>query len=212
MPWGDSDQLEVGDSVLAIGSPYGLFHTVTSGIISAKERYNALEDGPTFQEFLQTDAAVNPGSSGGPLVDMEGRLVGINTAIYGEAYQGISFSIPSRVAKTVYEQIRETGEVTHGWLGVLSAPLPEKMAREHGLEKTTGVLMVEVLPGSPAQKAGLRNYDIVMKWNDIPVHSPADLTHAALLSSPGSEVQLKVIRDGKPIDLEVVVGRRPVRL
>lgn len=212
MPWGDSDALEVGDSVLAIGSPFGLFHTVTSGIISAKERYNALEDGPTFQEFLQTDAAVNPGSSGGPLVDMEGKLVGINTAIYGEAYQGISFSIPSRVAKTVYQQIRETGKVTHGWLGVLPAPLPAKMAKEHGLEDAAGVLIYKVLAGSPAQRAGLEDYDILLKWNDIPIRTPADLTHVALLSSPGTEVTLKIIRDGKPRELQVEVGRRPVRL
>jgi len=154
--WGDSDVLEVGDSVLAVGNPFGLAHSVTSGIISAKGRRGIVEN-VSYQDFLQTDAAVNPGNSGGPLVNMSGQVVGINTAIYGKSYQGISFAIPSKIAKGVYEEIKTTGTVARGWLGVGIGDVTEKAASRLGLKEAHGALVGGVVPDSPAEKAGIQS-------------------------------------------------------
>ncbi|MGB9690215.1 S1C family serine protease [Thermogutta sp.] len=209
VPWGDSDQLEVGDTVLAIGNPYGLTRTVTAGIISAKER-RAQSNAGGFQELLQTDAAMNPGNSGGPLVNIRGEIVGINSAIYGEAYRGISFAIPSRVARQVYEQIRREGRSRHGWLGIQMADLDEDEARSRKIPDTRGVVVLSVLPGSPAEKAGLLPGDVVRTWNGEVVEDSSALGVMVAKTPVGSEVPVEIYRQGRPQTVRVLVGQRPL--
>ncbi|MCO6454633.1 MAG: trypsin-like peptidase domain-containing protein [Pirellulaceae bacterium] len=207
--WGDSDQLEVGALVWALGSPFGLERSVTFGILSAKHRSDTA--GSPYQDFLQTDAAVNPGNSGGPLVDVTGRVVGINTAIVGEAYQGISFSIPSRVARPVYERLRSQGHVQRGWLGVQPEPLTMEMAAELGLPDTRGALiaaLAENSGGSPARQAGLQVGDVVIRWDGKPIDNPADLFMNVGLTEIGRAVEVTVVRRGRQETLTVVVGAR----
>jgi S1-C subfamily serine protease len=208
--WGDSDALEVGALVWAVGSPFGLQQSFTAGIISAKNRGGMAS---RYQDFLQTDAAVNPGNSGGPLVDIRGRVIGINAAIVGESYQGISFAIPSNVAKNVYLNLRKKGRVERGWLGVGLDDVSPEQAREIGLEGAGGALIVEVYKDpqnpSPAQRAGLLRGDVVVRWNGAAVR---DFTSFSLMvgqTEPGTTVEVIVIRDGSPLTLDVTVGRRP---
>ena len=209
--WGDSDALEVGDSVLAVGNPFRLAHTVTSGIISAKGRRGIVEN-LTYQDFLQTDAAVNPGNSGGPLVNMSGEVVGINTAIYGERYQGISFAIPSHVAKEVYEKIKTTGTVARGWLGVGLEDVTEQSASRLGLEEARGALVTSVMEGMPAEKAGIQPDDVIVRWNEEPINDRTDLTMAVAGTKIGSKAQVKLVRNGGTMELTVTVGQRPPKL
>ena len=209
--WGDSDALEVGDSVLAVGNPFRLAHTVTSGIISAKGRRGIVEN-LNYQDFLQTDAAVNPGNSGGPLVNMAGQVVGINTAIYGERYQGISFAIPSRIAKDVYEQLKSTGTVARGWLGVALADVTQQSAEKLGLKEARGALVRDVLDDGPAQKAGIQPGDVIVQWNDEPIGNVTDLLMAVAGTKIGSEAKVKLVRGGRPMELTVTVGQRPPKL
>ncbi len=205
--WGDSEELDPGDQVLAVGSPFGLAHTVTAGIISAKDRPAATM--MAYQDFLQTDAAVNPGSSGGPLVNLNGEVVGINAAIIGETYQGISFAIPSRLAQEVYEQLMEKGRVDRGYLGVGSDRVTEETAQRLGLEKARGVIVGRVRPNSPAQEAGVIDGDVILQWNDQPTDTPRDLGWAVVTTEIGSEATARVFRDGIEIELTVTVGRWP---
>ncbi|MDR1959716.1 MAG: trypsin-like peptidase domain-containing protein [Planctomycetaceae bacterium] len=210
MPWGNSDKLEVGEAVLAIGNPYGLFQTVTAGIISGKERYSA-DSSYKLQEFLQTDAAVNPGNSGGPLINLKGELVGINTAIYGEAYQGISFAIPSALVKRIYEEIRKNGRVTYGWLGINMSPYPVTETLDPGSERRIGVEINQVVEDSPASKSGLHAGDIITNWNGQEIRDFKQLHHSILFTKPDSEVTVKVLREKEPREFRVVVGKRPMR-
>ncbi len=209
VPWGDSDELEVGDTVLAIGNPYGLTRTVTAGIVSAKER-RAQSQAGGFQEFLQTDAAMNPGNSGGPLVNLRGEIVGINSAIYGEAYRGISFAIPSRVARHVYEQIRRDGQTRHGWLGVQMGDVDETTAQANELDRPRGALILSVLPGSPAESAGIQPGDIIVSWDGKPLEDAADLGVAVARTPVGSEVTVELRRGQEQKKLTVRVGQRPM--
>ncbi len=209
MEWGNSDAADVGDAVLAIGNPFGLSHTVTQGIISAKERLNPIPAGPAVQEFLQTDAAINPGNSGGPLVNMQGQLIGINTAIYGETYQGIGFAIPSSLAEKVYKQIRKTGgNLTHGRLGVQLEDVAKSHAEQNGIKSGKGAIIVRVLPNSPAEKAGLEDGDIIVKWGDTDITGSTQLTHSVILTPPNTEVPITVIRNGETIEKTVTVETR----
>jgi serine protease Do len=208
VPWGDSDDLQVGELVWAMGNPFGLDNTLTFGIVSAKARTH-LSAEQRYNEYLQTDAAVNPGNSGGPLVNMKGEVVGINTAIVGPTFQGISFAIPSNVARRIYEQIRETGAVVNGYLGVGLAVLTKPLAQRLGIEQLEGALVVRVAKDSPAEKAGLEPGDLVVGWNGEDNAAPHQLGHPAASASPGSESTLNVIREGKEVKLEVTVGRRP---
>jgi len=210
-PWGDSEKLEVGDPVIAVGSPFGLARTVTAGIISAKRR-RGLPIGSVYQDFLQTDAAVNPGNSGGPLVDMAGRVVGINTAIVGEAYQGISFAIPSDVAREVYEKLRATGKIARGWLGVNLQSVDEQLARQLGLPEAHGAWVAGVLRGSPAEKAGLEAGDVIVEFDGKPVDDANDLTFAVGRTAPGARIKVVLIRDGKRQELNIAIGERPKQL
>jgi serine protease Do len=212
-PWGDSDKLEVGDQVLAVGSPYGLAQTVTAGIISAKERRHLpVEKDIVYQDFLQTDAAVNPGNSGGPLVNLKGQVVGINTAILGERYQGISFAIPSRIAQDVYNRLRAGEKIVRGWLGVKMDRLDYRLAQKLGLDDTRGALVAEVIDDSPAQKAGIEAGDVIIQWDNHPLADENDLRFRVASTPVGTAVKIKVIRDGKPRDFAVTVTERPSSL
>ena len=207
-PWGDSERLEVGDPVLAVGSPFGLAQTVTAGIVSAKGRRGVVQD-INYEDFLQTDAAVNPGNSGGPLVNLQGQVVGINTAIYGPAYLGISFAIPSQIARDVYKKLRDTGTVARGWLGVALQSLDDNLAERFGLEDTRGALVTGVLPDSPADLAAIRIGDVSIEWNGKPVPDPSLLSFAVAGTAIGSKATVGLIRDGKKIELIVTVTQRP---
>jgi serine protease Do len=209
VPWGDSDKLEVGDQVLAVGSPFRLAQTVTAGIISAKDRRGIIQN-LDLQDFLQTDAAINPGNSGGPLVDLKGEIVGINTAIVGESYRGIGFAIPSRIAEDVYNRLKKGEQVPRGWLGVFMQDLNERLAEQLKLRETHGVLIADVGAGSPAEKAGLQPGDVVVEWNGKRVGDANDLRFLVAGTKVGSKVKVVIYRNGEKTDLTVTVGERPL--
>jgi serine protease Do len=202
--WGQSDQLQEGALVWAVGSPFGLSRTITFGIISAKDRRPLpAASGAGAGSYLQSDAAVSPGSSGGPLVDIHGHVVGINTAIVGPIYQGVSFSIPSRVARDVYRKLRTEGNPPLGWLGVAL----EDLNTPEGA-KVRSVFV----PGSPAQRAGVQKGDIVVKWNGNQVDSRSSLQRLVAKTDIGAAVDMVVIRGGQEQKLRVQVGARPLHL
>jgi serine protease Do len=202
---GDSDRIQVGDWVLAVGSPFGLQATVTAGIISAKARQ--LDQGP-FDDFLQTDAAINPGNSGGPLVNMQGEVIGINTAIVAGG-SGIGFAIPSNMARKIYTELRDKGRVTRGWLGVSIQPLTPELARSFGSKDAKGVLINEVMPDSPAAKSGLKPGDILLEFEGRPMEGPGDLQRAVGFFSPDRSAKVKIWRDQAEKTVEVKVGQAP---
>jgi serine protease Do len=202
---GDSDKVQVGDWVLAVGSPFGLQSTVTAGIISAKARQ--IGQGP-FDDFLQTDAAINPGNSGGPLVNMQGEVIGINTAIVAGG-SGIGFAIPSNMARKIYAELRDKGRVTRGWLGVSIQPLTPELAREFGVKDAKGVLVNEVVPDSPAAKAGVQRGDVLVDFDGKKMEGPGDLQRAVVLMAPDQLAKLKVWREQKELTLEVRIGQAP---
>lgn len=209
--WGNSDQLRVGSLVWAMGSPFGLEQSITSGILSAKNRSE--KAGTPYQDFLQTDAAVNPGNSGGPLIDFQGRVIGINTAIVGPTYQGISFAIPSTVARRVYAKIRRQGRVARGWLGVAMEPVTEDLMVQLGLDSDEGVYISEVLSDedvpTPARDAGVQTGDVVIGWNEMEIDSPTELSRAVAATKIGSRAKLIVLRGGSLVELEILVAERP---
>lgn len=210
-PWGDSEAVDVGALVWAVGSPFGLQSSITFGIISAKHRGEMA--GELYQDFLQTDAAVNPGNSGGPLVDAQGRVIGINTAILGDAYQGVSFAIPSSVAKGVYERLKANGRVARGWLGVRLDDVSELTADRLGLPAASGARIVIVVDDyalpSPAKDAGLRVDDVVVSWNGNPVSKSADLIRMVAMTDIGSTARLELYRSGQKLTIEIRVAERP---
>jgi serine protease Do len=204
--WGDSEAVETGALVWAVGSPFGLERTITSGILSAKHRAGLA--GNPNQDFLQTDAAVNPGNSGGPLVDAAGKVIGINTAIVGDAYQGISFAIPSNVAREIYNRIK----MGRGWLGVQLEPLTAELAGQLGVSPTTGVYIAGIFlhdNKSPAGTAGIQAGDVLLKWNETAISSPGDLRNLVEKTPIGSKAKAVVLRSGRELTVEVVVGQRP---
>ncbi|HVA46923.1 MAG TPA: trypsin-like peptidase domain-containing protein [Pirellulales bacterium] len=205
--WGDSHELEVGDWVLAVGNPYGLDRTVTCGIVSATQR-RGLEHG-IYRNFLQTDAAVNPGNSGGPLLNVRGELVGITTAIIGEAYQGISFAIPSEVARDVYERLKEQGRVARGWLGVQLQEIPPEVAKEFQLKGRAGAFVAGVLRGSPAEAAGIEPGDLIVEFNGQKIPSNMELPILVASTQPGTSVKVTALREGKERELSVKITERP---
>jgi serine protease Do len=195
--FGDSDQLAVGAPVMAIGNPFGLDQTVTTGIVSAKERY--IGAGP-YDNFIQTDTSINPGNSGGPLVDVNGALVGINTAIFSQSggWQGIGFATPVNLAKEVLGQLRARGKVTRGYLGVSVMPVTPEVAQQSGLSEPRGAVVNEVVQGSPAARAGLKPGDVIVTFEGTSVRSPRDLTRAVAATPPGTRATLEVVgRGGK---------------
>ncbi len=212
--WGNSDELEVGDLVWALGSPYGLDRSLTFGIVSAKARRSSsyISRSP-YQEYLQTDAAVNPGNSGGPLVNIEGQIVGINAAIFGSSYQGISFSIPSAIAHARYEELRAKGHIDRAWLGILPLDVPEDIRTKFGLQLGEGVLVGTVERDAPAGKVGVHQGDIILKWNDHKATDPTLLSRAIAATEIGSTAKLVLVRangkDNEKVALDVKVEHRP---
>ena len=201
--WGDGAALEVGDPVLAVGSPYGLAETVTAGII-AEDRNVGIEH-VRYEDFLQTDAAINPGNSGGPLVNMDAQIVGINTAIIGHGNQGIGFAIPSDLAKKVYGLLRTSG-ISRGWIGVGVQNLTKSLAEKFGLKDTHGALVAQVFSDSPADKAGLKAGDVIVAWDKQPIANANDLRIAAARTEPGKKAQVAFYRNGKRQDATITTA------
>ena len=210
--WGDSDKLDIGDWVLAIGSPFALDHTVTAGIISATQRNDLQINEGGYESFLQTDAAINPGNSGGPLIDLSGKVIGINTAIISPesgGYVGIGLAIPSAMARRIVDGLIKEGKVVRGYLGVRLQPLTGALAREFKLPDQHGALVRDVQAGSPAEKAGLQVGDVIVKLGDTEVHDPAGLRNQTASLAVGLQVPLTYYRAGKPETVRVTIAELP---
>ncbi|MCV6591090.1 MAG: DegQ family serine endoprotease [Marinobacterium sp.] len=205
---GSSDRLEVGEWVLAIGSPFGFDHSVTAGIVSAKERALANE---TYVPFIQTDVAINPGNSGGPLFNLDGKVVGINSQIYTRSggFMGLSFAIPIDVAMEVADQLKEQGYVRRGWLGVIIQEVNKDLAESFGLDRPAGALVARVLPGSPAQDGGLREGDVITGFNGRDIILSSDLPHMVGRVRPGNVANLNIVRGGKKQLVRLEIGELP---
>jgi serine protease Do len=209
MKLGDSDSLQVGQWVVAIGSPFGLEQTVTAGIVSAKGR--VIGSGP-YDDFIQTDASINPGNSGGPLTNMEGEVIGINTAIVASG-QGIGFAIPINLAKGIIEQLKATGEVTRGWLGVAIQDLTKEMVEYYNLKDRKGVLVAKVFENDPADKAGIKAQDIIISVNGKKIENSRELTSMIAGLVVGEKAKVTVLRNGKEKTFTVdIVKREDVKL
>jgi serine protease Do len=206
VPVGDSSRLEVGEPVMAVGNPFGLEQTVTTGIVSATGR--AIGEGP-YDDFIQTDASINPGNSGGPLINARGEAVGINTAIVsgGGGSVGIGFAIPTNLAKPVVAQLASTGHVVRGWLGVTIQPLTPELAKSFGLDTSTGAVISGVTEGSPAEKAGLARGDVITKYDGRVIARASDLPRAVAETPVGRAVPIEVVRDGAHKTLTVSVAK-----
>ena len=206
--FGDSDKVQVGEPVVAIGNPFGLGTSVSAGIVSALGR--DLNSGP-FDNYIQTDAAINKGNSGGPLFDAEGKVIGMNSAIISPTggSVGIGFSVPSDTIKTVVQDLQSSGTVKRGFLGVGIQPVSADIAAALGLDKPEGVLVANVSDGTPAQKAGLKRGDIIVAVDGKPMKTPRDLTRAIGSDNPGTTVQLSLLRANKPITVSVTLETRP---
>ena len=204
--WGDSEALNVGDFVVAIGNPFGIGQTVTSGIVSALGRTGLNMEG--YEEFIQTDASINPGNSGGALVNLAGELVGINTAIIGPSggNVGIGFAVPAYMVRAVLDQILRFGEVRRGRVGVSTEDLTPEQAAKLGLKPTEGAVIVQIEPGSEAERAGLRPRDVVISVNGHPVRSSSELRNRVGLIPVGEEIELDILREGRPMRVRARVG------
>src|SRR5262249_3040639 len=209
VPMGDSDRLQVGDFVLAVGNPFGLGQTVTSGIVSALGRSGLGIEG--FEDFIQTDASINPGNSGGPLVDLQGRIIGINTAIVAPSggNVGIGFAVPINMVRQVMDQLTRYGEIKRGRIGVAIQDLTPDIAQALGTKYTQGAVIARVEPGSAAERAGLRTNDLVVAVNGAPMRSGTELRNRVGLSRIGDEVQLTVDRGGSERSVSVRIEQAP---
>ena len=207
----DSDDVEVGEWVLAVGNPFGLSHSVTAGIVSASGRSGV--GIATYEDFIQTDAAINPGNSGGPLLNLEGRVIGINTAIISRTggNLGIGLAIPANMAKYIYEQLKHNGEVVRGYLGVSIQDLTKQLAESLGLKTSKGVLIPGVAEGSAADAAGIIKGDVIVEFNGKQVEKAEQLRNKVAMLKPGTEVDVTVLRGGERKTLTVELGRRPSR-
>ena len=207
----DSDKLEVGEWVLAIGNPLGLSHTVTAGIVSAKGRSLSLLDPGSIENFIQTDAAINFGNSGGPLINLDGKVVGMNTAILGASGNiGLGFAIPINLARRAYEQLRDGGQIERGFLGIGFEELTPALAGSLGLDRDTkGVAISNVVPDSAAAKAGLERYDVIVELDGNPVVKGNEFLNRVAILDPGTKVKMVVLRDGKRKEFTVKLGKRP---
>jgi serine protease Do len=204
---GDSNKLEVGDWVLAVGNPFGLSHSLTAGIVSAKGRSGiGLSD---YEDFIQTDAAINPGNSGGPLVNLDGEVVGINTAIFSHSggYMGIGFAIPINMAKHIREQLVDKGQVTRGRIGAYIQDMSRELAESFGLKKAEGIVVTQVIEDSPAEKAGLRQGDVILDMNGKQVDKASTFRNRIAMTPPGTKIELSIFRDGKSRNLDITVGK-----
>jgi len=205
---GESDKLKPGQWVLAIGSPFGFDYTVTAGIVSATGR-NLPSD--SYVPFIQTDVAINPGNSGGPLFNLDGEVVGINSQIYTRSggFMGVSFAIPSKVAMSVVDQLKQDGKVSRAWLGVLIQDVDNELAESFGLDRPSGALISRVLPDSPAEKAGLKSGDIIMAFNGENIEHSGELPYVVGQLKAGEKIESKVYRDGKEQTISVMLESRP---
>lgn len=201
---GDSDALEIGEWVIALGNPFGFGHTLTQGIVSAKSR--VIGAGP-YDNFIQTDAAINPGNSGGPLINMQGQVIGINTAIVASG-QGMGFATPINMAKEILRELKDTGEVARGWLGVAIQEVTPEIARAVGLKEPRGAMVTSVYEGDPADKAGIKSGDIILRINGQDVADSRSLTRMIGSLKPESRVSITVFRDGRSLDLSTVLQKR----
>ncbi len=206
--WADSDKLEVGEFVLAVGNPFGLTQTVTLGIVSALGRAAGIAE---YEDFIQTDAAINPGNSGGALVNVRGELVGINTAIFSQSggNMGIGFAVPSNMAQSIMGQLVQTGKVVRGWLGVSIQELTPELASQFGVGDTKGVLVSDVMDDSPAKKAGFERADVIVEYDGKSMDSPTHLRNAVAQTPVGKKVAIKIIRDKKPKTIELTIVEQP---
>jgi serine protease Do len=209
LPLGDSDKLEVGEWVIAIGSPFGLDRTVTVGVVSAKGRNRMGIN--EYENFIQTDAAINPGNSGGPLLNIHGEVIGMNTAIFSRSggYMGIGFAIPVNMAKTVKAQLLANGKVTRSWLGVAIQDMTGDLARSFKMTQKSGALVTEVSKGSPAEKSGLKKGDVITSLDGKPVTDVADLRNRVAMTAPGTKIEIVLVRDEKQQELTVQVEEQP---
>ena len=209
IPWADSDKLQVGEYVLAIGNPFGLNQTVTMGIVSAVGRANV--GIAEYEDFIQTDAAINPGNSGGALVNARGELVGINTAIFSQSggYMGIGFAVPSNMVRSVMEQLIKGGKVVRGYLGVSIQELTQDLARQFGVAEAKGVLVSDVLADSPAKRAKLERGDVIVEFDGRAVENPTQFRNLVAQTPIGKNVRVKFLRGGKERDLEVTIAEQP---
>lgn len=206
--FGDSELVRVGQMVFAVGNPFGLQETVTQGIISAKGRRTLSE---ASNEFFQTSTTINPGNSGGPLIDIRGRVIGINNFIISRSggSEGIGFAIPSNVARRVYEDIIQRGRVIHPWLGVVMRPLTKSLARQLGLADSRGALVAATLANSPAERGGLMGGDVILSFNGRPVRDGKDLRNRVAEAPVGATASFSVLRAGKPLELKVTMEEEP---
>jgi serine protease Do len=203
---GDSSQLRIGQWAIAVGNPFGLDRTVTVGIISATGRQGV--GVTTYESFIQTDAAINPGNSGGPLVNLDGKVIGINTAIVSVG-QGIGFAIPADMAKRVMPQLLATGRVTRGWLGIRIQPLTEELAPSFGAKEGEGVLVADVVPGSPAESGGLKSGDVILEFEGQRTSEVPDLQRAVADARPGQTARMTILRDGRRESVSLKIGEMP---
>jgi len=209
LPLGNSDKLQVGEWVIAVGNPFGLSHTITAGIVSAKGRSSVgISD---YENFIQTDAAINPGNSGGPLVNLDGQAIGMNTAIFSRSggYMGIGFAIPINMIKVIFDQLVKTGHVTRGYLGIMIQNLTPELAKSFDLKDNQGVLVAQVTKDSPAEKAGLKQGDVIVEFAGQPVKKIGSFRNRVALKAPGSKQTIVVLRDGKRRELTVTIGKLP---
>ncbi len=210
LKFGDSNELRVGDWVIAIGNPFGLGHTVTVGVVSAKGRSLGIT---RYEDFIQTDAAINPGNSGGPLINIKGEVVGINTAILNPSGMsvnaGIGFAIPSSLAKDIVPALIAKGKVERAWLGVYIQEVTPEIAKQLGLKEAKGALVSDVIPGSPADKVGIKRGDVIIEFEGKKVESWRQLPIMVSLSPVNKKAKLKVVRDGKEFEVEVVLAKMP---
>ena len=209
LPMGDSDKMEVGDWVVAIGNPLGLSDTVTKGIVSFKGRKNISPSGqPGYYDFIQTDAPINPGNSGGPLLNTSGEVIGVNESMVGGA-QNIGFAVPINMVKAVIPSLREHGKVVRSWLGIQIQPVSQNLADSFGMKKPEGALIADIVPGGPAEKAGIKPGDVIVEFNGKKIIKSEDLPWLASTAGIGTEARVKIFRDGQAMELKVVLGEMP---
>jgi serine protease Do len=210
---GNSDELKVGEWVLAIGSPFGFDYSVTAGIVSAKGRSLPTELNENYVPYLQTDVAINPGNSGGPLFNLDGEVVGINSQIYSNSggFMGVSFAIPINVAMEVVEQLKESGKVSRGWLGVMIQDVDKNLAEALGLDRPRGALISRVLEGSPAEAGGILEQDIITSINGHEIDFSSELPHYVGRIRAGSDAKVAVIRNGEEMEITLTIGEAPER-
>lgn len=212
LEFADPETIKVGQWVIAIGAPFGLDYTASAGIISAIGRSIPTAGGDSYVPFIQSDVAINPGSSGGPLLNLEGRVVGVNSQIFsrpGGGSIGLSFAIPSKVATSVIHQLRTTGRVARGWLGVYVQSVDASLMKSSGRNQNLGAFIAQVQPGSPAADAGIMAGDIVLKLNGEAIFQPGDLPQVTGMLSPGDKVIVDILRDAKSLSLVVNIGELP---